>query len=101
MHAKIKWYAAAGEHSQWKQNQGISMFQLCLNQGFPVSLVFKSLSGLDTDWAKKQPLHGYQFFLLKLPYFASFQYYESVKQTDGPYGHAVTRGRIEHQADSS
>lgn len=33
MRAKIKWYATAREPSQWKQNQGISMFQLCFNQG--------------------------------------------------------------------
>lgn len=33
LHAKIKWYATAREPSQWKQNQDISMFQLCFNQG--------------------------------------------------------------------
>lgn len=47
VHAKIKWYAAAREPFQWKQNQGISMFQLRLNQGYPCSLVLVSLSGTE------------------------------------------------------
>lgn len=53
MHAKIKWYATAREPSQWKQNQGISMFQLCLNQGCLWSLVFMSLSGIGDRQSKK------------------------------------------------
>ena len=53
MHAKIKWYATAGEPSQWKQNQGISMSQLRLNQGCLWSLVFMSLSRIGDRQSKK------------------------------------------------
>lgn len=66
MHAKIKWSAAARELSQWKQNQGISMFQLCLYQCFPASLGFTSLCGLETDGAKRQPVWILEFYFLFL-----------------------------------
>lgn len=65
-HAKIKWYSIAKKHSQWKQSQGFSMFQLCLSQGCLWSVVFSCPSvGLKTELEAMWILDVYfSYFLL-------------------------------------